>query len=262
MKRFFALLVVLSLFGFAYLQMEGFSPNLVAGPLVTEKASPLTSEIESILSQPFHYLNKGRQCFVFESQDGKYVLKLFNQKYLRMPWYSFLFENKERAKRTLRRQFYEQSYEIAYRELGEEILYLHLGPSEPLPLLSLKDQRHRLHVLDLTVTPFVLQKKGTPFYEGLKAIYEKEGRVGLQREIDAYLSAISLRISKNIADADTDVEHNWGYVDGKLFHLDPGRLYYEDLSDPQKLQMEWHRATRKLSKWLAMHYPGVEDRVY
>ncbi len=258
MKRWtLTLFIAFSLVWAACLRTDGFSPNLIAGPLATEQSPLLTPEIQSILSQPFHYLSKGRQCFVFESADGKYVLKFFNQKYLRMPWYAFFNEKKERSKRALRRSFYEHSYEIAYRELGEEILYLHLGPSASIPALTLSDKSKRTHTIDVTQIPFILQKRGTPFYEGLKAVYQKEGASGLQREIDAYLAAISLRISKNIADADTDVENNWGYVDGQIFHLDPGRLYYEDLSDPRKLQTEWHRATHNFYKWLKVHYPDA-----
>lgn len=34
-------------------------------------------EIANILNQPFIYLSRGNQASVFESQDGKYVLKIF-----------------------------------------------------------------------------------------------------------------------------------------------------------------------------------------
>ncbi|HEY5260342.1 MAG TPA: hypothetical protein VIJ46_06810, partial [Rhabdochlamydiaceae bacterium] len=38
---------------------------------------PLEPSIHSILSQKFHYLAKGSQSYVFASEDGSYVIKLF-----------------------------------------------------------------------------------------------------------------------------------------------------------------------------------------
>jgi hypothetical protein len=215
--------------------------------------------VKAIFFQPFRYLGKGRQCFVFESQDGQTVLKFFNQNYLKMPWYSFFVEKRERAKRALRRHFYENSYEIAFKELGDEILYLHLGPGHDLPEITIIDRARRSYQIDLNRVPFVLQKKGKPIYEGLDAAYKRDGFSGLCREIDTFLGLVAKRIAKNIADADTDVEHNWGYVQGRLFHLDPGRLFYDErLQEPERLIQEWHNATHGLHKWLKAHYPEAD----
>ncbi|MBX7065654.1 MAG: hypothetical protein K1X28_00345 [Parachlamydiales bacterium] len=256
MKRFLLIVfTVLSLSWTAYVRTDGFSTNIIEGPL-NGNAGPLTEETKSILAQPFHYLGKGRQCFVFESGDGHYVIKFFNQRYLRMPWYSWLTGSKEKAKREKRRFFYEHSYEIAFREFGEEILVLHMGQAQEMPTLEIRDKASRKHHIDLNRIPFVLQRKGIPFYEGLQAVFQKEGMEGLCREIDVFVKQVENRISKKIADADVDVEHNWGYVDGKLFHLDPGRLYCEpSLENPVRRKKEWHNATYRLNKWLKVHHP-------
>jgi hypothetical protein len=242
----------------SYIRTDGFSPQIIEGPLSSHISTPVSSEVEQILSQSFYYLAKGRQSFVFQSECGKYVLKFFNQKYLKVPWYAFFIE-KEVSKRERRRIFYEKSYELAYRELGDEIVYLHLGPRAPLPTVRLVDKASREHVLDLTTLPFVLQKAGRCFEKSLPKIFEKEGVEGLCREIDTFLSMISLRIEKNIADADSDVVHNWGHVEGRVFHLDPGRLLYEDLSDPARQKMEWRRATHQLAQWLKARCPEAAD---
>ncbi len=140
-KGFFILSIALGLSAIAHLRTDGFALHRIQAPLPNASLAPLPPSAEQALSQPFHYLGKGRQCFVFESADGQYVLKFFNQSYLQMPWYSFLIKEKEQTKRARRRHFYEHSYEIAFRKLGEEIVYLHLGPSDrPLPLLSLTDR--------------------------------------------------------------------------------------------------------------------------
>jgi len=43
--------------------------------------------INNILSQPFYYLNRGRQCFVFESLDKKYVIKFYDKERFNLFYY-------------------------------------------------------------------------------------------------------------------------------------------------------------------------------
>lgn len=258
-RLFLTLLIACALSWTAIVRTDGFSPSIIEGTLLAKSESKPDGWLNEIFSQPFHYLGKGRQCFVFESQDRQTVLKFFNQKYLQMPWYSFLVEKRELAKRSLRRHFYENSYEIAFKELGEEILFLHLGLSDDLPKVRITDRASRSYQIDLNRVPFVLQKKGEPIYAGLEMVFEKDGLPGLYREIDAFIGLVSKRIAKNIADADSDVEHNWGYVDGRLFHLDPGRLFYDEkLQEPDRLSQEWHNGTYGLHKWLKRHYPEAD----
>ena len=240
----------------AYLRTDGFHQSKIARDLPNAQESFASDEVLTIISQPFRYLDKGRQCFVFASEDGRYVLKLFNQSYFQMPWYSFLCFAKELQKRSKRRTFFESSYEIAFKEFGEEIVHLHMGPSHHLPTKQMQGPAHDSFVINLNEVPFILQRRGQPFYAGLEWVYQKEGMQGLYREIDAFISQIAKRISKHIADADVDVEHNWGYVDGKIFHLDPGRLYRDaSLALPMRQNEEGHIATSRFAKWLKeKHY--------
>jgi hypothetical protein len=251
MRKIFILLIASFLSMLAYIRMDGFSLSAIQPLRLSGKAEAPSEEIRRILDQPFTYLAKGRQSFVFESEDGKYVLKLFNQKYLKYPWYGSLFRRKEKLKREIRRFYYENSYPIAHKELGEEIVYLHLGYSDALPEVMIEDRAKGEYLLNLNEFAFVLQKKGVPLYEALEAMAPKEALAG----IDAFLKAIALRIEKGIADADHDVEHNWGYCDGHIFHLDPGRLYYEEMKDETRLQLEWDRATHNFYKWLKSKHP-------
>jgi hypothetical protein len=249
-RLFFSLTVGAFLCGVAIYRTEGFSPEIIETPWVEKCAALPSEDLKQILTRPFRYLGKGRQCFVFES--GDFVLKFFNQKYLQDPWYA---GEKEKYKRQRRRLFYEKSYEIAFREFGEEIAYLHLGPSTGLPKVTLA-QAGREFVVDLNDVPFVLQRKGAPIYSVLEEVYQRRGLEGLKQEIDHFIEAVAKRVEKGIADADSDVEHNWGYVGGRLFHLDPGRLYYEEkLKEPKRLEREWHNATHGLHKWLKKNHP-------
>ncbi len=258
----------------AYERTDGFSLSLIESPLPLERPAQALSgasyaEIETILSQPFQYLGKGRQSFVFASHDGKWVLKFFNQKYFRNPWYAsvewpFFSKQRERelAKRAKRKDFYLNSYAIAARELKEEtgIAYLHLAAeTRHLPTIRITDKGGRTFEIDLNTIPFVLQKKGIPFYSVLDAAFATEGEEGLHRLLDRFLDSISLRIEKKIGDADHDVEHNWAVLGNQVFHLDPGRFYIdEELSNPQKLKSEWWRATHCLAAWLKKRYPEAE----
>lgn len=46
---------------------------------VYEQVSGLDyTQLDPIFAQPFHYLGHGKQMIALESQDGQYVLKLFN----------------------------------------------------------------------------------------------------------------------------------------------------------------------------------------
>lgn len=203
----------------AYVRTDGFIPSRIEGELLKGEDPPYTEEIAQILSQPFQYLGRGRQAFIFVS--GEYVIKFFNQSYLRPVFW-------QKEKRARRRLFYETSYEIAYRHLGEGILFLHMHPTNaPLPLLQIEDKAHGIYSIDLKKVPFVLQRRGIPLVDGLNEIYRQGGKEAVQNEKEKFLQIQRQRKERGIADADGDIEHNWGYLDGKLFQMDPGRLYYD-----------------------------------
>src|SRR3569832_1589228 len=53
-------------------------------------------EIKTLLNQPYTYLNKGVQSFVFASEDGRYVIKFFRHDHLSPPFWSKLLPGKDR----------------------------------------------------------------------------------------------------------------------------------------------------------------------
>jgi len=234
-----------------------FSVGLISVPMQTVGHEMDAEETAQILQQPYHFLAKGRQTFVFESQDRKWVVKFFNNKYLRMPWYSFLLwdQDKEREKRERRWSFYLHSYGLAAKYLKEQtcIVYLHDGKTSGLPVIRVQDQTGRRFSIDLNCVPFVVQKKGDLLCDRL-SIHNKGQCTQM---LNSFLELIAIRISLGIADADHDVEHNFGYMNGRVFHLDPGRLFTEDLSDPARQAHEWWSATHNLRKWLEQNAPEV-----
>lgn len=234
-----------------------FSLEKIDSPFVQENL-PISNIAHASLFQPYTYLGKGRQSFVFESADGKTVLKFFNRKYFDVPWYGY-FSSRERYKRERRKSFYSQSYILAEKYLSKEsgILYLHLGPTVDLPTVKLIDRAKRVFLVDLNTIPFVLQKKAEPFYSAIVRAQKEQGDEKLKQILVDFLEMISRRISFHLADAEHDVEHNIGFLDGKPLYIDPGRLLLADFSHMERLHHEWWSATHALRKWLSIQFPWL-----
>jgi hypothetical protein len=241
MLWFFRALIVLGLTLWVHWSSDGFSPRLIGAKAVEQCGAP-----------HYRYLGKGKQCFVFESEDGQTVLKFFNRSYFKDPFYLPLLPKKMAAKEKEKRAKRSQmGYELAFQELGEQILSI-----SKQEVVYLTDRAGRHFSVDLSQGSFVEQRKGTAFYPTLEQIYKKEGEEGLHREIRRFVEHIALRISKKIADRDHNVEDNWGYIDGTLFHLDPGRLYRdESLTYANRLAKEWWSTTHRFRKWLEKNHP-------
>lgn len=241
------LILVALLSWLAYERTDGFSPMLIAKPLVSAQDDLCSVEAMAALNQPYRYLSRGRQSFVFESLDGKFVLKFFNSSYLN------LSRNKE--KRQQRRRFFKESYLLAWKELKQEtgLLHLHQGFSlSRLPRITLTNRIGCPFVLDLNEAAFVLQKKGEPFGEALPRIFAAEGILGVERVIDLWFSFVDLRLEKQIVDKDVDAILNFGLCDGALLNLDPGRFCFDEALDQQA---EWIHSSRHFRKWLVKNYP-------
>lgn len=255
MLRFFFPLIIAALLSATALKRGDFSLSKISSSL------PEGEEIESLacLDQPFSFLGNGRQSFAFVSKDGKFVLKFFNQKYLKMPWYAFPFQDRERAKRAKRERFFRESYLVAGRFLQTEtgLIQCHFVKTKGLPKVILQDKASRDFVVDLNEVAFVLQKKGEPFFPTLDAIYETRGKEAFSSALSDFLEMVAFRISIGIQDGDHDVEHNYGFLEGKPFQLDPGRLLLGDFSDRGKVSHEWWVATHSFRKWLEKKHPDM-----
>ena len=95
---------------------------------ITSDYSPLNvvasnSVIDSILDQPFTYIGKGRQSFVFLSEDKKYVLKFVRQDRLKVPLFSKdpFFSNAISLQKSEKRASWEKSYLLAYEKAKNDL---------------------------------------------------------------------------------------------------------------------------------------------
>lgn len=227
-------------------------------------------ELTALLSQPFHYLGCGGQCFAFVSEDGETVIKFFKHR-IRKPRSLLLFRplpaplepirlrklNKILFK--LNRDF--NSYKLAYEELSQEtgILYLHLNKTEGFnQTITLYDKLHIAHQIDLDQVEFIIQKKAEMAYPYLDRLIRDKQIENAERAIDSLLAVILSRCQKGIYDEDAKIHRNFGFIDGKAVVIDVGR-FRGDISriHPEVYRKDLLDITKSLHLYLEKESPEL-----
>ena len=235
----FLLLVLISL-SFPFLWKEwtqGFrvAKLLSSFPTDSGRGLQLPLHLFSTLSQRFKYLAKGAQSFVFESEDGEYVVK-------------FLRSGKEKK---IERFF--NACRLAYEELPEEtgVVYLHLAQTGgTLPFFRGKDPLGRSFRLPLDSFYFIVQKKGESFEGAL--LRAKGDPDAMRRRFDQFFDLLERRTEKGIWNKDPSLKRNFGFLEDRAIELDFGSYRTVDRLD-RKGEIE--RYSRKFRKWLVKHAP-------
>ena len=211
------------------------------------------ASIEKILKQPFRFIKKGQQCFVFLSDDGKYVIKFFRWEKLEPPiWTKWipgalsesLIQNRQR-----KLDFDFLSYKIALENLQEETGLIYLQPvgtpyfKAPIEIYDNIGIRHSVQA---DKTGFILQKKAEDFFP----FFKEKTREGKEKDLRPFLSAlvdlIENRVQNKITDSDVSLEYNMGVLDGKPILFDIGNLQI-DSSSLSKLDLMKKQAALILS---------------
>ena len=217
-----------------------------------------------ILNQNFTYLGRGRQYFVFESADEKYVIKFLNKDNFSCPpllkKLSFIKPIDKIVKRKEKKYYLTfSSMKLSFENLKKESKLIFINLNKDIKLtktLKIKNKCGSEFFIDLNNTIFILQKKITPFFTHLESIYEQEGQAGLEQALDEYLKFILFRCSLNIADDDVTVGDNMGFYKNKPVLIDNGRLYFDDsLQNRRPMIEEMLRSTKHLRKWLLINHP-------
>ncbi len=227
------LILFLSVGSLSLLLTDNFQLQKIAVCSTSSPAdTPLEPPIHAILSQKFHYLAKGSQSYVFASEDGRYVIKLFKDP--RKHLYSWTWIGSQLIKKgprwvwkTLHSDKRQQKWDrhlaslySAATALCQEtgILYAHLEGTTRLNLpLVITDKIHIAHTLALDALPFVLQKRATPLQEHLSTLTyaEKEKCLEAARNL---LQAVE---EKELVYTDNKID-NWGFVEGRPMLIDLG----------------------------------------
>lgn len=196
----------------------------------------------SVLNQRFHYLGKGAQCYVFESQDKQYVIKLFR------------YDQPNSAKK-VERLF--NACKLAYDEMREEtgLVYIHLNPTElGLPTLLAIDAVGRRYRFNLDKMRFAVQKKADVIRDALER--SKQNPSEMRQRIDAFFALLQKRIDKKIVNNDSNMTRNFGFLGEEAVEIDFGSYHRNvDLDSRQELG----RFSNALRHWLAKHAPEWVD---
>lgn len=248
---------------------DGFALANIYAPIGdNSKWKRLDSPDPDLLNQTYHYLGCGSQSYVFASEDGTTVFKLFKFQHMRTPpWLNFLpSKGKLGEKRAIKREVLEKtftSYSIAYDYLREEtgLLYLHLAKTSHLKQkLTITDKIGKHHILDLDNVEFVFQKRGVLAYEAITAWMAQGEMKKAKKGIQNLLKLATHRCHLGIFDKDPDFSTNFGFVGETPFQIDFGRLSLsDDEKNPKIFGPEMIRITRDFEEWIAKNHPGLLD---
>lgn len=181
--------------------------------------------LSKILDQPYTYLGSGNHTYAFESFDGKFVIKFFKQKHMRI---QTPFLSKTTIKKRIReREESFNSYLIAYKHLQEEtgLLYLHLNKTGHLGIvLKLIDQHRDSVEINLDEMEFLIQKRGTLAFDHLEKLIEQGAYEDALSGICSLFKLIAKRNQMGIYDKDLQFYKNFGFIHGEAIEIDIGEL--------------------------------------
>lgn len=217
---------------------DGFSVDKISSDLTYQLAwdvSPLPGDekqaVREILSQPFSYLGKGAQAFVFGSKDGKYVIKLFRHHHMRASfWIKYLPFGwaESRIEKKFGKLWIDfASYKLAFEELRNEtgMIFLHLNKSNDLhQKLQIIDKIGIAHTLEADQMEFLVQKRAELIYPGIEKLMETGQEEKAQRAIEQLVHLLVQRCEKGIWDKDPDLNTNFGLVEDSPIQIDVGRF--------------------------------------
>ncbi len=194
-----------------YKKTRGFCHAYIESPLVKSSlVCDLSEEAREILKQKFYYLASGRQAFVFESEDKRYVLKLLSTK---------RFEN-NKNQALLKKEI--ESYQLAHHFLKSEsaILGMKLGPMPERITVTLYDPLGIKKMIDLSSVDFIIQPKAIT----LAKIFRKQPQ-SIQSHLAGAKTLVKNRLSLDICDKDPRIHRNMGLVGTKPIFIDLGAFY-------------------------------------
>lgn len=282
-KNVLSLLVTgCALFGvqrFCRSQTDGFALHKICSELSFHPEWEVESHPESlgnILDQPYRYLAKGAQSYVFASEDGQYVIKFFRIYHMEPPRFlthlhwplcvqGYRLSKIIQKQEELNRDF--TSYKIAYDHLKEEtgLLFLHLNKTETLKKsLTLIDKLGIAYQIDLDQMEFLVQKRAKIAYPALAQITEEQGIDAGKAALTRLVSLLALRIEKNIKDKDPDLNTNFGFINTQAVQIDVGRFRIDPSTpplSPLEKRDEVIRITDNLDQWLRVQYPELSTHL-
>lgn len=256
------LVCLIAFFGKTFYSLkEGFSISRLNYPKQVDVPKKVICQESFSFPTEYLYLGRGRQCYAFESKDGKYVLKLPRTDIYSVPFWKKTFNRfnpkklellKEKEKRL---HFILNSFQIAYTDLKNETgsLYLHLSKTENLhPNIRLKDALGRSYTLNLDQAIFLIQEKKPLMIPLLKTFIQESKLEAAKEVLESFLGLVVKRAQKKIRNKDASFLRNFSYHQGQVFQIDVGSFYYMSLHEPSEIYTV-HEETRPFLSWVKEH---------
>ena len=282
-KKFCKQLFKLSLYILGFMLAKSFSESKTNGFTFTRIDRDITydpvletpsdfKEKEAVFSQPFYFLDRGGQSYVFISQDQTLILKFFKKHYnIPDPLIQFIDSLLPQSLKTYRFQFLKtrkekfyplfESCKLAHTYLKEEtgLLYVHLNPTTDLPPLQVIDCLGIKHFVNANTTSFLIQKRADLIFSHIEEKLAAHDLNGAKHLIHNMIEYIKRRSQQGIGDKDNGLKRNYGYIGDKAVSLDLGSFVFDDsLKDPAACEAEVERKTRHLAQWISGSHPELE----
>lgn len=274
----FLAIFILSLYGLGrlyYRLTDGFTVSNITSdfPYQPEwEVAPLLENEKATfgeaINQPYTYLGKGCQSYVFASKDGQYVIKFFKyQRYRLHPWLTYFpplpaivkYRQEKLEKKWNKLNGFVKSWKLVFENLKEEtgLIFVHLNKTTHLQhQLTIYDKIGRKHLVDLDQMEFCIQRRATMLCDTLLDYKAKKDLIGAQQLIHKLLHLILSEYARGFADNDHALMQNTGVVDGRPVHIDVGQFVKQS---PVNISQELFTKTYKFKIWLRTHYPELGD---
>ena len=258
---------------------RGFEPSHIVCKFPYRKdwdvnvSEDLTTFVNVITQQPFHYLAKGFQAYAFMSQDGEYVLKFFQQQRLRERPFKeeplkYMFDKSYREKAAFKLRHKEEifsSSKLSFEEIPEEtgIIYVHLNKTDgELRGIRLYDQRGQACKIKPDSVSFIIQRRADYVIPTITALMKKGDIEGAKRRVDQIIDLLLVLARKKIADSDYALirNNNIGFSKDRAIYIDTGHLSKnDDLNVYKRMKYEFSVRLKPLYEWMKINYPDLAD---
>jgi hypothetical protein len=209
--------------------------------------------IRAILDQEFRYLGQGGQSFVFESADGRYVLKFVKQvPHYPWRWHDcrvFLWgpgEQEEREANSYRKQVESvyKSWRLADQKARNNtgLVMVHLDRTDGwLGQTRVVDKWGNSHLVQMDQVPFMIQKRADSLDRTLRQLFRNRQFQKARALLDQMVELVVEDKNQGVCDHDFSMR-NTGILDGKLIHMDVGTM--------EPLEENQGDLTYRLTQWL------------
>ena len=218
---------------------------------------------EGALTQTYHYLSCGGQCFVFESDDHQFVLKFFKHHRWKNNLLNRLRRDMVHQKKVQELTLMSVIYAIKYFHDESLVDYVHLNrEGTHLPTITCVDRIRRKHHFDLNKYQFIIQRKGCTLLDRLIERKNYKDLEGAKQDIRKSLDLLASCHHKGIKNQDPYMTRNFGFVENTPIVIDSGAFceYQEQNTAPLPARI-LERGVGNLLKWTDQYWPPLSKEI-